>query len=109
MTFTEFMIIYLLCLATMLVCRVAPIFILKGRQIPEKLERALKLIPPAAFAALVANDLLSPDMFAEGLTQGLIPLISAAIVVVVARVSGSLIWCALAGVGAFAALTFLLL
>ena len=36
----------------MLACRVIPLFALKGRSLPEGVERALGFIPPAAFAAL---------------------------------------------------------
>ena len=59
----DFAIVFATCLVTMLVCRCVPLFVLKGRQLPEGLARALGFIPPAAFAALVANDLLSPGMF----------------------------------------------
>ena len=108
MTIQQFMIVYLTCLVTMLLCRCMPIFFLKGRELPEDLQAALNLIPPAAFAALVANDLFKVDMFDAGLTVGLVPLIAAAIVVVVARKTHSLIWCAITGFVAYALLTFLL-
>ena len=48
------------CAVTMLICRVVPLFVLKGTQLPQGVEQALGFIPPAAFAALVANDLLTP-------------------------------------------------
>ena len=51
------------CAITMLVCRVVPLFVLKGKELPEGVGQALGFIPPAAFAALVANDLLTPGMF----------------------------------------------
>ena len=107
MTVTEFLIVWLSCLAAMLACRCIPIFLLKGRELPECLQDALKLIPPAAFAALVANDLCAPGMFDAGLIDGLTPIIAALIVVVVARTTKSLIWCALAGVVAYALLSFI--
>ena len=44
------------CAITMLVCRVVPLFVLKGKELPEGVGQALGFIPPAAFAALVAND-----------------------------------------------------
>lgn len=107
MTLTDFLIVWLSCLVAMLACRCIPIFILKGRDLPEKLREALNLIPPAAFAALVANDLFSPTMFNGGIWPGLIPLISALVVIVVARKTNSLIWCAVTGFIAYAILSFI--
>ena len=60
MSMHDFFIVFATCLVPMLLCRCLPLFVLKGRQLPEGLARALGFIPPAAFAALVANDLLSP-------------------------------------------------
>lgn len=107
MTWPQFLAIYGVCLVTMLLCRVAPLFLLKGRSLPEGVERALGYIPPAAFAALVANDLLSPGMFAEGLWPAAVPLLAAGVVVLVATRTHSLLWCALAGVAAYAVLAAL--
>ena len=67
---------------------------------------ALGFIPPAAFAALVANDLLSPGMFDAGVWPAAMPLVAAAVVVVVARKTKSLLWCALAGCASYALLAF---
>lgn len=103
-SWTEFWIIFGACAVTMLVCRVLPLLVLKGRQLPAKLEEALGYIPPAAFAALVANDLLTPGMFDAGLWPAAAPLVAALIVVVVARLTKSLLWCAVAGVVAYALL-----
>ena len=95
----EFLVFYVCVLAVILACRVVPLLFLKGRELPPRVGDALSLIPPAAFAALVANDLFDP---AAGLS---VPgLLAAALVVVVARKTGSLIWCALVGMAAFAAL-----
>lgn len=107
MTWSEFLLIFACCLATMLVCRVAPLFMLKGKSLPESVERALEFIPPAAFAALVANDLLTPGMFAAGLWPAAAPLLAAAVVVAVALKTKSLLWCAVAGCVAYALLTLL--
>ena len=104
MTLSEFLIVWLVCLATMLACRVLPMLFLKGRELPESVNKALNLIPPAAFAALVANDLFSPTMFDAGIAAGLVPLLAAAVVLVVARKTGSLIWCAIVGVLVYALL-----
>ena len=100
MSMHDFFIVFATCLVTMLLCRCLPLFVLKGRQLPEGLARALGFIPPAAFAALVANDLLSPGMFDAGLWPAAAP------VVVVARKTKSLLWCALAGCASYALLAF---
>lgn len=108
MTMQEFLLVYLACLATMLLCRCVPIFCLKGRQLPENLQAALNLIPSAAFAALVANDLFKPTMFDSGIVDGIVPLLAAAVVIIVARKTHSLVWCAIAGIVAYALLFYLL-
>ena len=101
MSMHDFFVVFATCLVTMLLCRCLPLFVLKGRQLPEGLARALGFIPPAAFAALVANDLLSPGMFDAGVWPAAMPLVAAAVVVVVA-----LLWCALAGCASYALLAF---
>ena len=103
-SWTQFWIIFATCALTMLACRVLPLFMLKGRQLPARVEQALGFIPSAAFAALVANDLLSPGMFDAGLWPAAAPLVAACVVVVVARLTKSLLWCAVAGVAAYALL-----
>ena len=103
MSWEDFLIFYGCVLAVILACRCVPLFVLKGRELSPRVSEALGLIPPAAFAALVANDLFDP---AAGLSWQ--PLVAAALVVVVARRTGSLIWCALTGMAAYAALTLLL-
>ncbi|WP_080797519.1 AzlD domain-containing protein [Arabiibacter massiliensis] len=101
----DFLIVFACCAGTMLVCRVAPLFALKGRNLPENVERALGFIPPAAFAALVANDLLTPGMFDAGVWPAAAPLVAAGVVALVAWKTKSLLWCAVAGVAAYALLT----
>lgn len=71
----EFALIGLGCALTILVFRTAPLFLLRGKELPGWLSQALAFIPPAAFAALIANDILSPTMFDAGIWPGLIPLI----------------------------------
>lgn len=107
MTMQDFLIVFACCLATMVACRCVPIFMLKGRDLPDGLQAALNLIPPAAFSALVANDLFKPGAFDTGLWPAAVPLVASIIVVVVARKTGSLIWCAVAGVAAYAVLMYL--
>lgn len=103
-TWTQFFIVLITCGLTMLACRVLPLFLLKGHSLPPKLEEALGFIPSAAFAALVANDLFTPGMFDMGLWPAAAPLIAALIVVVAARLTKSLLWCAIVGVVAYAVL-----
>ena len=107
MTWTEFWIVLVCCAITMLACRVLPLFLLKGKQLPESVERALGFIPPAAFAALVANDLFSPGMFDAGVWPAAAPLVASLVVVIVAMKTKSLLWCAVAGCAAYALLTLL--
>ena len=105
---SSFLIIYLCCLVTMLLCRCAPLLALKGRTLPDNLVRALNLIPPAAFAALVANDLFSPGMFDAGLWQGLMPLVAAVLTMIVGYLRKSLVLCIVVGVGSYGLMMLLL-
>ena len=107
MSWGDFLIVFVSCAITMLICRVAPLFALKGRSLPEGIERALGYIPPAAFAALVANDLLTPGMFDAGLWPAAAPLVASLAVVLVAWKSKSLLWSAVTGVAAYARLTLI--
>lgn len=102
MSWQEFTVVFVCVAVTMLACRVVPLFVLKGRALSPRTVQALNLIPPAAFAALVANDLFSPTMFDNGLWSGLVPLVAAALVVVVGFRTKSLVWCIVVGVGAYA-------
>lgn len=104
----SFLIIYLCCLVTMLLCRCVPLLALKGRTLPDNLVRALNLIPPAAFAALVANDLFSPGMFDAGLWQGLMPLAAAVLTMAVGYLRKSLVLCIVVGVGSYGLMMLLL-
>ncbi len=104
MTWTEFWIVLGCCAVTMLACRVLPLFILKGKDLPSAMERALSFIPPAAFAALVANDLLAPGMFDAGLWPAAAPFVAALAVVLVAVKTKSLLWSAVTGVAVYALL-----
>ena len=92
MSWFDFAIITASVALTMLACRVIPVFALKG------------LIPPAAFAALVANDLIVLDSWATGPWPAMIPWISAALVFVVGYKTKSLVWCIVAGVASYALL-----
>ena len=108
MSTSSFLIIYLCCLVTMLLCRCVPLLALKGRTLPDNLVRALNLIPPAAFAALVANDLFSPGMFDAGMWQGLMPLAAAVLTMAVGYLRKSLVLCIVVGVGSYGLMMLLL-
>ena len=99
MSGSDFLVFYGCVLVVMLACRCLPLLALKGRPLSPRAAEALALIPPAAFAALVANDLFDPTAPLRAA-----PLLAAAFVALVARRTGSLIWCALVGMGAFALL-----
>ena len=101
MSTSEFLVIWLVSFVVILACRVVPNFVLRGRALPKRVVDALGYIPPAAFAASVANDLLSPTMFNAGIWSGLMPLVAAAIVVVVANRTNSMLWCCVAGVAGY--------
>lgn len=101
MSMTDFLLVYGCCLASILVCRCVPILVLKGRQLPDRVTEALGLIPSAAFAALVANDLFKPGMFDAGIWPGALPLVAAGAATVVAVRTRSLIWTAAAGVSCY--------
>lgn len=104
MSTTEFLILYISVLTTMLLSRCLPLFVLKGRALSPRLTEGLELIPPAAFAALVANDLFQPATLARSPLEGLLPFVAALPVLVVAKRTKSLIWCALIGMVAYALL-----
>ena len=107
MTAQDFLAIWLPIFAVILACRVVPMFALRGRELPKSAVEALGFIPPAAFAALVANDLFSPTAFAAGPWPALLPIVAAVAVAVVARITHSMLWSCVAGVVAYAALTLI--
>lgn len=104
MSWEEFWIILASCALMILICRVVPLFVLKGRALPDGVNRALNLIPPAAFAALVANDIFSPGMFSDGIWPAAAILVASVFVIVVAVKTKSLLWSAVGGVVAYAIL-----
>lgn len=105
MSWGDFFIILITCGLLMLACRVLPLLFLKGKELPEHVAKALGFIPPAAFAALVANDLFSAQTFTFDSFALLIPLLAAIPVFIVAWLSKSLVWSVIVGVAAFALLT----
>ena len=107
MSWTSFAIITLSCALTMLACRVVPVFALKGRELPGSAVRLLNLIPPATFAALIANDLIKPSAFDAGIWPALVPVIAAIFVFAVGYKTRSLVWCIVVGVVSYALLTLI--
>lgn len=107
MSWTDFLIVFFSCAATIFICRVAPVLALQGRELPAKAIRALNLIPPAAFAALVANDLFKPGMFDAGLWPAAAPLLACALTLAVGYKTKSLVWCIVVGVGSYALLSLI--
>ena len=71
---TEFALIGIGCALTILIFRTVPLFALRGRELPGWLSQALAFIPPAAFAALIANDIFSPGMFRRSVCANRLPL-----------------------------------
>lgn len=104
MSWQGFWILFAGVAITMLLCRVVPAFVLKGKDLSESTKQLLNLIPAAAFAALVANDLISADMFADGIWAGFLPIVATFVVFYVAKKTSSLIICCLAGIGIYAIL-----
>lgn len=105
MSTSDFLVLWASTFAAVLACRVLPVFALRGRALPPRLADALGYIPPAAFAALVANDLFSPGMFDAGLWPAALPLAASAAVVVAAWRTRSMLWCCVTGIVAYVVLS----
>lgn len=98
MPISDFLIILVVCALCMFACRVVPLVVCKGRDLPEPVERALGFIPAAAFAALVANDLFMPSRFGGDPWEWVAPLIAAALVAIVGIKTRSMAGCIVVGV-----------
>ena len=98
MPVNEFLVLWLSSWAAIAFFRIAPAFALRGRTLSPRITEALGYIPPAAFAALVANDLVSPGAFDAGLWPALVPWIAAAGVVAVAIKTKPMLWCCVSGI-----------
>lgn len=94
----EFLVLWLSSWAAIAFFRIAPAFALRGRTLSPRITEALGYIPPAAFAALIANDLVNPGAFDAGLWPALVPWIAATGVVVVAVKTKSMLWCCVSGI-----------
>ena len=103
----EFLLLWGAAFASIFACRTLPYLLLHGRTLSPRVTDALGFIPPAAFAALVANDLIQPEAWSAGLLSGAFPLIATAIVALVAVRTRSMLWCCVAGVASYLALSLL--
>ena len=101
MSWSDFALIAGACALTIFLFRVVLVFALRGRDLPGWLSQALAYIPPAAFAALIASDLLDPGMFDSGVWPAALPLVAALAVALVALKTKSLVWCIVVGVGIY--------
>lgn len=106
MPWSSYLLIFAICVGTIFIFRVAPMFMLAGRDLPEPVATMLGYIPVCAFAALVANDLFKPEVFAEGPWAVLVPYLASIPVIVVALKTRSLALCIVTGVAAYALLLF---
>jgi len=106
MPWSEFLIIFAICAGSIILFRTVPMLALAGHELPEGITSALSFIPAAAFAALVANDLFKPDVWASatGLWPALLPFVAALPVVICALKTKSLALCIVVGCAAYALL-----
>lgn len=107
MTASQLALTWALVFAAILAFRTLPLLLLRGRNFSPRVEEALGIIPAAAFAALVANDLLDPSAFARSPLGSALGLVAAGIVAVVARKTKSLVLCAAVGMLGYALLSLL--
>lgn len=104
MSWSSYLIIFAVCVGTIVLFRVFPMLVLAGRRLPASLELALDYVPAAAFAALVANDLFTPGAFSAGLWPAALPYLAALPVVVCALKTKSLVLCIVVGIAVYALL-----
>jgi branched-subunit amino acid transport protein len=108
MPWSDFLLILAVTVGCMLASRTLPVLLFSNREIPGELDAALRFIPVAAFAALVANDLFNPEALAAAPATALLPLLASVPVVIVALKSKSLWLCIVTGVATLACLQLLL-
>ena len=87
MSWEQFWFVLIGCVLAMWACRVIPLFLLKGRELPPRLAQG-------------------PGMFDAGVWPAAIPLVAAVASALVAVKTKSLLWTAVAGVAVYAALAF---
>lgn len=102
MTANDFLVLWLVSFGAIFACRVLPLLMLRGRALSVRVTTTLGYIPPAAFAALVANDLIVPgSVAANGLWAALVPWAASGAVAVIACKTRSMLACCVAGVVAY--------
>lgn len=98
----DFLVLWLVSFGAIFACRVLPLLMLRGRALSVRVTTTLGYIPPAAFAALVANDLIVPgSVAANGLWATLVPWVASGAVAVIACKTRSMLACCVAGVVAY--------
>lgn len=107
MSWSDFFVLFFVMVACMQAMRLLPMVFLSERNLSDRAQRVLFYIPPSCFAALVANDLLSPGMFAAGIWEGAMPLVASAVVLAVAFKTRSMAWCIVVGVCVYVVLSAL--
>ena len=107
MTINEFLLIWVVSSAEIATCRVLPALVLRGHPHSYRITEALGYIPPAAFAALIANDLYSAQASVTGLWANIMPLIASMAALLVAKKTRSMIWCCVAGVASYIVLSLI--
>ncbi len=102
MPWIDFWIILSLTALCTLLSRILPVALFANRELPASVMSSLEYIPVAAFAALVANDLFTPEVLLAGLLPAALPFIALVPVVVVALKTKSMALCIVVGVATFA-------
>lgn len=101
----SFLVLWLSAYAGVEACRILPAMLLRGRALSPRVVEALGLVPPAAFAALEANDLFDLARLSAGAWATLAPVLATIVVAVVARRTDSMLWCCVVGVVCYVALS----
>lgn len=102
MSVNDFLVLWLVSFGAIFACRVLPLLMLRGRALSVRVTTTLGYIPPAAFAALVANDLITPgSIAAHGMWATLVPWAASAAVAAIAWKTRSMLACCVVGVVAY--------
>ncbi|MBQ6452799.1 MAG: AzlD domain-containing protein [Coriobacteriales bacterium] len=107
MSWGTYLIIFAICVGTIVIFRVAPMFALADKELPDNVITMLNFIPVAAFAALVANDIFTPGAFQAGFWPAALPYVAAIPVIFCALKTRSLALCIVVGVAIYALLFYL--
>ena len=101
MQWSEFWLLFALCVLAMAICRIVPLLAVREKTLSKNVEQALQLIPPAAYAALCANDLFKPETFLAFDFATAMPFLAALFVIVVSLWKKSLILSTIVGCVSF--------